>query len=106
YYTRKYSRTTSFRSNNQIDNSSPSNRLDIPACDQLPKSAAVVAVTSSPVDTTDGTHRHQHHVISSCDTSNTSNQHISIVPISSINLNTTKHKSAVPINRTSQSGSS
>ncbi|CAF4523512.1 unnamed protein product [Rotaria socialis] len=102
YYTRKYSRTTSFRSNNQIDNSSPSNRLDIPACDQLPKSAAVVAVTSSPVDTTDGTHRHQHHVISSCDTSNTSNQHISIVPISSINLNTTKHKSAVPINRTSQ----
>ncbi|CAF1348099.1 unnamed protein product [Rotaria magnacalcarata] len=102
YYTRKNSQTTSFRSNDQINNSSPSERLRIPACDQLSKSAAAVAVSSSSVDTADGTRRHQHHAISSCDTSNTSNQHISIVPISSINLNTTKHKSAVPINRTSQ----
>ncbi|CAF2746442.1 unnamed protein product [Rotaria sp. Silwood2] len=100
YYTRKYSRTTSIRSDDQINNSLPTKRLSIPACDHSSKLAAVVVLPSSPVDTTDVTHHHHHHhhhVISSCDTSNIPNQQISITSTSSINIKPVVHNSSSPI---------
>ncbi|CAF1186646.1 unnamed protein product [Rotaria sordida] len=97
YYTRKYSRTTSIRSDDQINNSLPAKRLSIPACDQSSKPAAVVTLSSSPVDTTDVT-RHRHHVIPSCDTSNIPNQQISIASTSSINIKPVVQISNFPIN--------
>ncbi|CAF4761946.1 unnamed protein product [Rotaria sp. Silwood1] len=96
YYTRKYSRTTSIRSDDQINNLLPTKRLSIPACDQSSKSTAVIVLSSSPVDTTDVTHHH-HDVISSCDTSNIPNQQISITSTSSINIKPVVDKSNSPI---------
>ena len=76
--------------------SHPAKRLSIPACDHSSKLTAVLIRSTSPGVLTDA--RHHHHVTSSCDTSNHSNQHL---PIDNLQAVVYKSSSSIANNQVS-----
>ncbi|CAF1234201.1 unnamed protein product [Adineta steineri] len=108
YYTQKYVRTPSNRFDEQLNTSLPAKRLSIPACDHSSKSAAVVVLSSSSIDTTLKTDvLHHRDVTSSCDTSTIPNQQISHSSNLSIDIEPITHKpdSAIGISQVTRNHS-